>query len=63
MIVYLDFQQSFATLGFLRVVKPSDFDDHVASPRLPEALNSSDVRQMRSSGWQEHGAVSDLEIK
>ena len=57
----LDFGQFFAAPGLFRVIEPASPHDHVATPCLPQRLNAPHVRQIWSTGWEEHGAISYLQ--
>jgi hypothetical protein len=44
-----------------RMIKPFDFDHHVAVPRFPEKLNLADVRPINTGGGKKDGAVANVD--
>lgn len=58
--VYLHFLETFSSLSFFRMIEPFHLDDHLSTPRLPEALNTTNIRQVWPPGGDKHGAVPYL---
>ena len=42
------------------MIEPAHFDRHGAPPRLPEELDTADVRSIRPSGRKKHSAIAHL---
>lgn len=57
--LYLAVTVTLPQARLLRVVEPLDPDHHAGTPRLPEALHSAHVGQLRPAGRQEDSAVPD----